>query len=180
MPGQSENGAPIAVSKAYDFVLWLLPKVEKFSRGYRFSVGERLSASGLDVLVLLVESAYATRKEDLLNGASRKINATRYLLRVAKDLGLLSVDSYSFGVERLDEVGRGSRTQHMAVLGSFARGCWRSSRFRRARGLNVRGGCWYNVSWYVRAAHRCRIESEGRYSHLGFRCARDIKEAQLP
>jgi hypothetical protein len=60
--------------------LWLLPKVEKFSRAYRFTVGERLSASGLDVLLLLVEAAYATRKEDLLNEATRKINSTRYLL----------------------------------------------------------------------------------------------------
>ena len=51
MPTARQDGAPIAVSKAYDFVLWLLPKVEKFSRTYRFTVGERLSAHGLDVLV---------------------------------------------------------------------------------------------------------------------------------
>jgi len=100
------EGAPVAVSKAYDFVLWLLPKVEKFSRGYRFTVGERLSAQGLDVLVLLVEAAYATSKEGLLSDANRKINGTRYLLRLAKDLQLLSADSYAFAAERLDEIGR--------------------------------------------------------------------------
>jgi len=103
---QSDHGAPIAVGKAYDFVLWLLPKVEKFSRAYKFTVGERLSANGIDVLVLLVEAAYSARKEDLLNEAIRKINSTRYLLRLAKDLKLLSTDSWTFAVEHLDEIGR--------------------------------------------------------------------------
>ena len=46
----------IVVVKAYDFVLWLLPKVEKFNRSYRFSVGDRLVSHGLDLLLLLVEN----------------------------------------------------------------------------------------------------------------------------
>jgi len=94
------------VSKAYDFVLWLLPKVETFARSYRFTVGERLSSGGLDLLLLLVEAAYATAKEDLLHEANRRVNGIRYLLRLAKDLRLLSVDSYGFAADRLDEIGR--------------------------------------------------------------------------
>jgi RNA-directed DNA polymerase len=31
----------VVVGKAYDFVLWLLPKVETFPRSHRFTVGER-------------------------------------------------------------------------------------------------------------------------------------------
>ena len=46
--------APVAVSKTYDFVLWLLPKVERLPRSFRFTVGERLTQSGLDLLLLLV------------------------------------------------------------------------------------------------------------------------------
>jgi hypothetical protein len=104
--GEMESGAPVAVSKAYDFVLWLLPKVEKFSRSYRFTVGERLSAAGLDVLLLLVEAAYATRKQEMLHESTRKINSVRYLLRLAKDLKLLTLDSHTYALERLDEIGR--------------------------------------------------------------------------
>ena len=48
---------PVVVGKTYDFVLWLMPKAEKFSRAYRFSRGERLIAHGLDLLLLVVESA---------------------------------------------------------------------------------------------------------------------------
>jgi len=106
MRKQSDQGAPVAVAKTYDFILWLLPKVEGFPRSYKFTVGDRLSASGLDVLMLLVEAAYSAKKEDLLTEAIRKINATRYLLRLAKDLKLMSLDSWAFAVEHVDEIGR--------------------------------------------------------------------------
>jgi len=106
MREQSHQGAPVAVGKTYDFVLWLLPKVEKFPKSHKFTVGERLSASGLDVLMLLVEAAYSARKENLLSEAIGKINGTRYLLRLAKDLKLMTPDSWSFAAEHLDEIGR--------------------------------------------------------------------------
>jgi hypothetical protein len=103
---RKEEGPPVAVGKTYDFVLWLLPKVENFPRSYRFTVGDRLTAQGLDLLTTLVEAAYARQKADLLEAASRKVNSTRYLLRMAKDLKLMSVDSYGFSAEKLDEIGR--------------------------------------------------------------------------
>jgi hypothetical protein len=99
-------GAPIAVTKTYDFVRWLLPKVENFPRAYKFTVGDRLAAQGLDLLSAMVEAAYASRKEDLLQVANRKVNSTRYLLRLAKDMSLMSADSYAFSAESLDEIGR--------------------------------------------------------------------------
>lgn len=103
---KQDDGVPVAVGKAYDFVLWLLPKVENFPRSHRFTVGERLTAHGLDLLTSLVEAAYARQKTELLEQASRKVNSTRYLLRMAKDLRLMSVDAYGFSAEKLDEIGR--------------------------------------------------------------------------
>ena len=50
-----DEGAPVVVGKAYDFVLWLLPKVENFPKAHRFTVGERLTTHGLDLLTSLVE-----------------------------------------------------------------------------------------------------------------------------
>jgi hypothetical protein len=76
----------VVVGKAYDFVLWLLPRVETFPRSHRFTIGERLSAQGLDMLVILTEAAYTTNKDEVLAQANRKINSTRLLLRLAKDL----------------------------------------------------------------------------------------------
>ena len=46
---KTDDGAPVAVTKAYDFVLWLLPKVENFPKAHKFTLGDRLSANGLDL-----------------------------------------------------------------------------------------------------------------------------------
>jgi hypothetical protein len=101
-----KDDTPLVVAKVYDFVLWLLPKVENFDRAYRFTVGERLTSQGLDLMTTLVEAAYSREKDNLLQQANRKINSTRYLLRLAKDLKLMSIDSYGFSAEKLDEIGR--------------------------------------------------------------------------
>jgi len=106
MPPNDREEPAIVVTKAYDLVLWLLPKAETFSRSYRFSVGERVVAYSLDLLLALVEASYTSNKAALLQQANGKVNGLRYLLRVAKDLRLLTVDSYAFAAERLEEIGR--------------------------------------------------------------------------
>jgi hypothetical protein len=44
----------VVVQKAYDWNLWILPKVEKFPKSYRFSVGHNLVTTSLDLLMNLV------------------------------------------------------------------------------------------------------------------------------
>ena len=105
--GNTEHTEPaIVVTRMYDFTLWLLPKVERFPRSYRFTVGERVTSTGLDLLAALVEAAYSASKEAPLHAAVKNVNVLRYLLRLAKDLNLMKVDSYAFASEHLDEIGR--------------------------------------------------------------------------
>jgi hypothetical protein len=49
----------VVVQKAYEWNLWILPKVEKFPKSYRFSVGQNLVETSLDLLMHLVESPLA-------------------------------------------------------------------------------------------------------------------------
>jgi hypothetical protein len=102
--GQAEH--PPIILKTYDFTLWLLPKVEKFNRAYRFTVGERLVSHALDLLLDLVQAAYSAEKTAHLDRANLHVNAVRYLLRLAKDLKLLNLGSWEHAAERLDEIGR--------------------------------------------------------------------------
>ncbi len=102
----SQSDSAPAVQKAYEFPLWLLPKVERYPRGYRFTVGERTAITMLVVQEALLDAAYSTRKRDALELAQRKLNALRYLVRMAKDLGLLGVDPYGYAAEKMDELGR--------------------------------------------------------------------------
>lgn len=104
MAPQTETA--VVVQRAYALSLWLIPKVEKFPRTFRFSVGDRLIASVLSLLECLVEASYSAQKAPLLDLASRKANSLRYLLRLAKDLRLLTADSQAFAAKSLEEIGR--------------------------------------------------------------------------
>jgi hypothetical protein len=94
------------VGKAYGLCLWLLPKVEKIPRSYKFTVGERLVSESLSLLLSLVEAAYSRTKEAALARAVTHTNAVRYLLRLSKDLRLIPLSSWEFAAEKVDEIGR--------------------------------------------------------------------------
>jgi hypothetical protein len=106
MSSSSETETAVAVVKAYDFLLWLLPKAERFPRSFKFTVGDRLATAGVDMLLGLVDASYAREKVAPLEGAARSANAVRYLLRLSRDLHLMTVDAYGFASERLEEIGR--------------------------------------------------------------------------
>ena len=97
---------PVVVQKAYELNLWLVRKVENFPRSYRFSVGDRLVHGVLDLLLRLVDAAYSRDKAGILMEVNGMLNRMRFLLRLAKDLNLLTVDSYGHAAERVEEIGR--------------------------------------------------------------------------
>ena len=96
----------IVVQKAYDWNLWILPKVETFPRSYRFSVGSNLVATSLDLLMSLVDASYQSRNTASLAVAVRNVNRVRYLVRLSKDLRLMNLKAYEFAAQGLDEIGR--------------------------------------------------------------------------
>ena len=98
--------AAIVVQKAYEWNLWILPKVEKFPKSYRFSLGQNLVETSMDLLMHLVDATYQTRNSNALAAAVGKVNRARYLVRMAKDLHMLNLSGYEFASKNLDEIGR--------------------------------------------------------------------------
>ena len=93
---------PVLLVKWYDWVKWLLERVDSFPKNQRFVFGQRLADRGIDVLELLVESAYSSQKAALLARANRQLEVLRWLVRLAKDRDLLSdVCDVRNGRERL-------------------------------------------------------------------------------
>jgi len=86
----------VVVQKAYEWSLWILPKVEKFPKSFRFSLGQNLVDTSLDLLMHLVDATYQTRKSNALAAAVGKVNRARYLVRLAKDLQMLNLNGYEF------------------------------------------------------------------------------------
>ncbi len=56
MAERNQIETPVVVTQAYDLALWLLPKVEKLPRSYRFTLGLRMTDAVLDLLGLLVKA----------------------------------------------------------------------------------------------------------------------------
>lgn len=109
MPDQSKTdppGPPIVVQRVYEAALWLIPKAMRFPRAHRFTVGDRIVNHSLDLLETLAAAAYSPQRGPLLERANQRVNGLRFLLRLAKDLKLLSVDAYGHAAELLEEIGR--------------------------------------------------------------------------
>ena len=109
-----------AVTKMYDVLKWLLPQISKLPRSHKFTLGDRVTNLGLDVLMLLVEASYTRDKLELLRQANLKLEQMRYLLRLCKDLELLSLKRYEYISREINEAG------------SFVGG-WVKQQRRRAR-----------------------------------------------
>ena len=113
------NDEVSAVAKMYDFTLWLLPHLAKFPREHRFTLGDRLELGALEILELLVEASYSRNKLDMLRAANTKLEKLRYLIRLAKDLKLMSITQYEFASRAMlnigNEIGGWARQQGARV-----------------------------------------------------------------
>ncbi|MBE9522550.1 MAG: hypothetical protein IME95_05100 [Proteobacteria bacterium] len=48
-----------AITKLYDFLLWIISKLEKFPRSQKILIADRIETILLDILDLLIEMAYS-------------------------------------------------------------------------------------------------------------------------
>ena len=93
------------VVKTYDYTLWLLPHLAKFSRDHRFTLGNRMEEALLDIIELLVEASYTRDKRELLRKANMRLERLRYLTRLAKDMKQISLSQYEFAAKAMQEIG---------------------------------------------------------------------------
>jgi hypothetical protein len=83
-----------AITKLYDYLLWMIPQLEKFPRRQKFLIGDRIETLMLDILDLLIEAAYSRQKGRLLRQANLKLEKLRYLIRLSKDKLHQSIQSW--------------------------------------------------------------------------------------
>jgi hypothetical protein len=95
-----------AITKLYDYILWIIPKLERFPRSQKFLLADRIENLMLDLLDLLIEAAYTRNKRSLLISANLKLEKLRYLVRISKDLKLVNMKSYEFSARAVDGIGK--------------------------------------------------------------------------
>jgi hypothetical protein len=102
---QVRRGGP-ALEKAYQFLLWVVPALEKFPRSQRFLLGDRIETTALTVLEGLVDATYSRQVETTLRQVNLALERLRFLFRLSKDLHYLDLKRYEYVAREIDEIGR--------------------------------------------------------------------------
>ena len=95
-----------ALEAMYQFILWLVPAVDKFPRARKFTLGDRIEATALDVLEQLIAATYTRKREALLAEANLGLERLRFLMRLAHELRCLDDRRYEHAARSLNEIGR--------------------------------------------------------------------------
>ena len=95
-----------AVEAHFQFLMWLVPAVEKFPRAQKFLLGDRIQTTALDVLECLIEATYTRDRKGQLARANLGIEKLRFFFRLAVALQYLDPRRYQHAARALDEIGR--------------------------------------------------------------------------
>ena len=95
-----------ALEAMYQFMLWLVPTVDKFPRARKFTLGDRIETTALDVLDGLIAATYTSGRDALLAQANLGLERLRFLFRLAMELRCIDTKRYEHAARSLDEIGR--------------------------------------------------------------------------
>lgn len=94
------------IRACHEFIVWLLPKVGKFPRDLRFTLGEKIEQRALSVLELLIRARYQADRAALLDAANVDLEILRFLLRMAHDLKALPTKVYGQSSGKMLQIGQ--------------------------------------------------------------------------
>jgi hypothetical protein len=95
-------------TRAHDLLLWLLVATARWPKRLRHGLTSRIEADGVALVAGLAraEALRGAARLDALGDADGRLASLRALLRVGRDLGLLSAGAYEQVFDRLGEIGR--------------------------------------------------------------------------
>jgi len=104
-PDRGKRGG-VVLEKAYQFLLWLVPTVEKFPKSQKFLLGDRIQSLALDIMESLVEATYSKNPIPNLTTVNLHLEKLRFLFRLSMDLRHIDLRRYEFAAKAIDEIGR--------------------------------------------------------------------------
>jgi hypothetical protein len=97
---------PPLFTKTYDFLLWLSQEVVQFPRSQRFILAQRLETESHELLKRLILARLGIKKRENLIHSDGQLQMLRILLRMARDLQVISFAKYDTGIRQLEELGK--------------------------------------------------------------------------
>lgn len=96
---------PVIV-KTYNLTLWYIKKLNTLPKNHRYTLGEKIQNTLLNLLLILSDAIYSKEKKPLLHKANKEIEKLRLLTRLLKDLTIISTDNFRFIVSSVNEIGQ--------------------------------------------------------------------------
>lgn len=97
----------VLYQKHYDLMLYALPLVNRFPASQRFILGQKIECCMLDIACLIIRANKSRQyRKARLFDIDTELEQLRMLVRLAKDLGYLSIKRYGLFCERTDEIGK--------------------------------------------------------------------------
>ena len=97
---------PVIAVRMEALLAWVAERVAKFSREHKFTVGDRLVDTCLDITCHLLDAAYRRDKAADLAAAQRDLVRARVLVRLARSLRCVSEAQHLHFANESDEIGR--------------------------------------------------------------------------
>ncbi len=95
-----------ALEAMYQFLLWLLPTLDKLPRKQKFLLGDRIETAALDVLDSLIAATYTRGRDRMLNDANLGLERLRFFMRLTNELRMIDNQRYEHAARSLDDIGR--------------------------------------------------------------------------
>ena len=93
--------------KAYDFLLWVKPTVQRFAKVHKYSLGVQLENESLGLVQQIIRTNFKRgNKSELIDECFVCYETIKVLIRLSKDFKLLTIKQYEFASKELDEIGR--------------------------------------------------------------------------
>lgn len=98
----------VLFTRCFDLLAWLMPKVEKFPRAYRFTVTQRLADAALDLqeALLAAQSGRDAARLGSLRAADAALSRLRLYLRLAHHWRWLNDGQFEHVSAMVAEIGK--------------------------------------------------------------------------
>jgi four helix bundle protein len=92
--------------KSYDLTLRFFRETHEFPRDYKYTLGQKMKETCLDMLDAIIEANGAKEKKLPLERASALLERLRIYTRLAYDLKVIGMKKYEVLSKYSDEIGR--------------------------------------------------------------------------
>jgi hypothetical protein len=95
------------LQKNYDFLLYLIPILQKLPRNQKFLLADRIQNKVMDNQEKILQALYAPKPEKLmvLNEINLSLEQLRFLFRLCHDLKLIDTHRYEYVSRQTNEIG---------------------------------------------------------------------------